>query len=100
MRLAGYPEHQRNTRSVNISIEDTDIRALAGERERKIDGSRGFADAAFAGCDCDDVFDVFERFQVALHAMCGDFGAQIHGNIFNSGTAPGGFNDGLHEIGM
>ena len=57
----GQPEHDRNVRAVDVSVEDADAAAAAGEREREIHRHGGLADAALAGADGNDVLHAGQR---------------------------------------
>ncbi len=49
-------EHDGDVRAVDVSVEQADLVAEFRESERKIDGDCGFADAAFAAGDGDEIF--------------------------------------------
>ena len=82
--LAGESQHQRLARSVDVGVQDPDPGTLRGPGERQIHGHRGLADAALAGGDGDDVADLPERLEVALHGVRADVGLQARRS---SGTA-------------
>ena len=47
----GDAEHRGHRVAVDVGVDDADLQALLGHRERQVDGDRGLADAALAGGD-------------------------------------------------
>ena len=58
--LARGAEHDGHVGAVDVGIDEADVVAELCERDGEIDGEGGFADAAFAGADGDDVLDAGE----------------------------------------
>jgi hypothetical protein len=52
-----YPHHQRNARSINIAVQQTDTSAQQRQAACQIHRGRGFADAALAAGHGDNPFD-------------------------------------------
>jgi hypothetical protein len=59
--LAIGTEHERDVGTVDIGVNEADTLAELGEGDGEVDGNGGFADAALAGADGDDVADAGER---------------------------------------
>ena len=70
-RLLGDAHHHRDTRAVDIGIEQPDLRAGAGQRDRHVDGHRRLADAALAGRNGDHVLDALDRLRVSATLTTG-----------------------------
>ena len=47
------PEHARHREAPHVGVDQPDALAALSDRAREVDGERGLADAAFAGCDRD-----------------------------------------------
>ena len=60
-RLLAQSQHQRNVRSVDVSIEETDFVAHPREDDRQVNGQSGLADSPLAGANGDDGVDARER---------------------------------------
>src|ERR1044071_2833129 len=54
-------EHDRNVRTVNVSVEDADATAALGKRDGEIHGHGGLADTPLARTHSDDVLDAGQR---------------------------------------
>ncbi len=67
--LAGGAEHGGDVGAVDVGVDEADAVAELGERDGEIDGDGGFADAAFAGADGDDVLDAGKALR-ALGCCC------------------------------
>ena len=50
-------KHERDVRTVNVAVEQSNFIAHFAERDRQIDRQRGLADSALAGTNGDDVVD-------------------------------------------
>ncbi len=72
-------EHERNVRSVNVSIEQSDFMTHLRECERQVDCERSLADAAFAGTDGDDGVDARQR--LGSWWLLSGMGMSAHGSI-------------------
>ena len=77
--LPGKAEHEGLARPVDVGVEHSDPRALGAPREREIHGDRGLADSSFAGGDRDDIADLAERLETALHGVGANVGLQVDG---------------------
>src|SRR6266850_3583571 len=53
-RLLAQSQHQRNVRSVDVGIEETDFVPHPREDDRQINSQSGLADSPLAGADGDD----------------------------------------------
>jgi hypothetical protein len=82
---AGQAQHPRLARAVNVRVEDSHLGALGVERERQVDGRRGFADPALAGGHRDDVADARERLQAGLHGARLDIPLDIDRHLLDPG---------------
>ena len=60
-RLLAQSQHQRNVRSVDVGIEETDFVAHPGEDDRQVNGQSSLADSPLAGADGDDGIDTGQR---------------------------------------
>jgi uncharacterized alpha-E superfamily protein len=67
--LALNAEHARLARAVNIGVENADFRAFGRERQREIHRHRGLAHTALARRHGNDVLDVAQRRERALHLV-------------------------------
>ena len=52
--------HAGDIGAVDVGVEKADLVAEAGDGDGEVDGDGGFADAAFAGTDGDEVLDAFD----------------------------------------
>ena len=78
MRLSGVArgsslraEHDGHVGAVDVGVEQADFVAEFREREREIDGDGGFADAAFAAGDRDEIFYAGDRLASGSCWACG-----------------------------
>ena len=55
--LLGRAHHERNIGAVDVGVDEADALSEPGEGNGQVDGDGGFADAALAGTDCDDLGD-------------------------------------------
>jgi hypothetical protein len=62
-------QHARLARPVDVRVEQADLRALGGEREREIHGDGRLADAALAGSHGDQIIDAGQRLQAVLNSV-------------------------------
>jgi hypothetical protein len=69
LRVPGDPQHARHARSVNVRIQHADTRPVRAQREREIDRRGRLAHAALAGGHRNDVLDLVQRLEFALHRM-------------------------------
>jgi hypothetical protein len=77
--LVGDAEHGRLRRAIDVGVEHADARAFGSQRQRQVDGGGGFADAALAGRHGDDVLDVGDQLDAALHAVRDDLEPDVRG---------------------
>ena len=63
--------HRRNGRAVYIRIGQADLVAQAREGHGQVDGDRGFAHAALAGRDADDMADFLQSREIQVKALLG-----------------------------
>ena len=61
-------EHDRHVRSVDVAVDDADLAAALGEREREVHRHGRLADAAFARADRDDVLHALRSAVARLSA--------------------------------
>ncbi len=59
-RLTGNAHHHRLRWSIDIGVENADLRALGRERQCQIDGCGRLANPPLAGGHCDDVLYVWQ----------------------------------------
>src|SRR5215475_3736173 len=83
--------HNRHVRSVNVGIEDAHFRPRQAERHGQIDRDRGFAYAALAGADRDDVFDASDVGLVERSARLRHFRFHLHLDAFDAWYGHDGF---------
>src|SRR5688572_31378522 len=65
LRLLPQAHHQGDVRSVDVAVEQADLRTGVGEREGYVDAGRRLPDAALAAGNGNDVFDVRDQLLVA-----------------------------------
>src|SRR5688572_11258696 len=71
-------EHARLARTVDIGVEQADLRALGFQRQREIDGHGRLADAALSRRDGDQVVCAGQRLQAVLDGVRGDRALDRH----------------------
>jgi hypothetical protein len=81
-------EHKRNVGTVDVSIEQADAVAHLAERERQVDGKRGFANSTFAGTNGDDGVNAGQGLRAGL-LLAGMMGMSAHMVLFQSGRGSG-----------
>ncbi len=74
-------EHLWLRGAVDVGVEDADAGTFGRQRQCQIDGGGGFADAALAGGDGDDVLDIGQQLHAALYAVRHDTATDIDGHI-------------------
>src|SRR5258706_9419870 len=70
-RFAFDAQERRHAWAVDVAVHQADLCALALEADGDIDSHGGFANAAFACADGDDVFDLREKVFSRLHRAAG-----------------------------
>ncbi len=83
--FADQPQHVRLARAINIGIQDTHRGAVGRQRERQIDRYRRFSDAALAGCNRNDIANIWQGLQAALHAVRDNIGRQLENDVVDTG---------------
>ncbi len=70
LRLLQRAEHDGNVGAVDVSVHEADFEAELNESEGEVDGHRGFADAAFAAGDRDEIFYAWDGMAFGLRLGC------------------------------
>ena len=84
--------HNRHVRAVNIRVTNANLSAEHLQRHREVDRNGGFAHAAFAGTDRDDVADAGDFRFVDRAFGFRDFGVHLDFDDFDAGDRfDGGF---------
>ncbi len=68
-RTAADSHHHRLRRTVDIGVENPDLRTFGRQRQGQVDSGSRFADAALAGRHRNDVLDVRHQLDAALHCV-------------------------------
>jgi hypothetical protein len=89
--LVGDAQHLRLRRAVDVGIQQADVGALGGQRQRQVHRGGGLADAALAGGHGDDVLHLRNQLHAALHAVRDDLAMHVGGNV-------AGARDGLQLV--
>ncbi len=80
-------QHVWNGRTVDIGIQNTDLCPFRRQRQRQVNGSRGFPHPALARTDGNDVFHPVDARLVFNALQRGDAVAQLPVNRFCAGNA-------------
>jgi hypothetical protein len=98
-RPAFDAHHHRLTRAVDIGIEQANAGAFCGQCQGQIHRSRAFADTALARRHGDDVLHIRQQLHTALHAVAGDFEADVDRHIAHAADGLGRGDQHLAQAG-
>ena len=74
----GQPQHHAHARAVDISIQDTNLGALARQSQREVGGGSGLAHTAFTRGYGNYIFDLSQRRHLALQLASNHFTTYLY----------------------